>query len=409
MQYFFLLGKNYNLAAIEVYTVLQSLKIRYSTLLENQPLLIIESEQALDLNKLQTILGGTIKTGKILNILESNKPQKLADCLNETLGHYHDHLHFGINIFANARKEQADFHETWKTWALKWKQNHKNDYKKLRFVISNEETLSSVIIQKNKLIGENGCDLNLIYNDNQIFVGQSETVQNFELYSKLDYGRPAYDAKVGMLPPKLAQTLINLSQLNNENNRELSLLDPFCGSGTVLSQAIYSGFIHIYGTDLDPDAIQRTNQNLAYVKEILDTVDIQEKIQGSDINKLSTIVTNANINKVITEAHLGPALTGKESKDELNKIKNQLNEIYQAAFREIYQVLKPGGILVIVIPIFLLKQQLIKFDIQNLIYNNFKKAKILGQHKNLYTDRRSLIYKRPNQKLWREIFVFQKQ
>lgn len=409
MQYFFLLGNNYELAAIEVYTVLQSFKIRYTTLLEQAPLLLIETETGIDLQEIQNILGGTIKTGKILGTVLGDSNEKLAKLLQETLGNYHEYLHFGINVFSKNYKQAREMANNWKTWALAWKKRNKENYKRLRFVESNEDTLSSVIIQKNKLISENGCDFNLIYTEDRVFIGQSQTVQNFELYSQLDYGRPAYDAKVGMIPPKLAQTLINLSRLANENIKDLQLLDPFCGSGTILSQAIYSGFIHIQGTDLDPEAIERSMENLAYVKEILNTGKIKEKIFQADVNKLSTMFTKANINKVITETHLGPALSGKESKDELLRIKDELSKLYQSAISEIYKVLDSKGILVIVIPVFTYKQQLIKFDIQNMIYNNFKKAKQLGQHKELYTDRGSLLYKRPNQKLWREIFVFQKQ
>lgn len=409
MQYFFLLGKNYNLSAAEVYTVLQSLKVRYSTTLEQDPILLIETDNNLDLPKIQQILGGTIKTGKILGNINKQNNEKLANFLNKTLKTYSQQLHFGINIFTDNKQEKSKLHEYWTNWGLKWKQTHKTDYQRLRFVISKNETLSSVIIKKNKLILEHGCDLNLIFNQDQVFIGQSVTVQDFKLYSQLDYGRPAYDAKVGMLPPKLAQILINLSRLPNEENKDLRLLDPFCGSGTVLNQAIYSGFIHIYGSDIDPDAIRRSIENLAYIKKKLKAVDIKENILACDINKLSTVFTKANINKVITEIHLGPALQGRESKDQLNNNKRQLEKLYRVAFQEIYKTLQPGGILVITIPIFLYKQQLIKFDIQNLIYDNFKKAKILDKHKNLYTKRKSLIYKRPNQKLWREIFVFQKQ
>ncbi len=409
VQYFFLLGNNYNLAAVEVYTVLQSFKIRYTTILEEAPILIIDSPSEINLPEIQNILGGSIKCGLILNSFEQKNQQKLADFIHETLSTYHPQLHFGINVFDKNENNQNNQLKFWKKWALAWKKENKNNYQHLRFVESNEGNLSSVIIKKNKLLGEHGCDLNLIYNQEIIFIGQSQSVQDFELYSQLDYGRPAYEAKVGMLPPKLAQTMINLSRQSDEDIHSLHLLDPFCGSGTVLNQAVFSGFIHIYGTDIDPQAIQRSKENLSYVSQLLGTVDIDLNLQTIDVNKLSTMLTKANIDKVISEAHLGPALSGKESKGQLNENKRLLEIIYKGAFQEIYKVMKPGGILVLTIPIFLYKQQLIKFDIQNLIYNNFKKAKVLGKHKNLYTDRNSLIYKRPNQKLWREIFVFQKQ
>ncbi len=86
-------------------------------------------------------------------------------------------------------------------------------------------------------------------------------VQNIDDYAMRDRARPARDAKVGMLPPKLAQILINLC---GPLPAETRLLDPFCGTGVVLQEAAIMGYTP-YGTDLDARMVEYTRKNLEWL------------------------------------------------------------------------------------------------------------------------------------------------
>lgn len=44
---------------------------------------------------------------------------------------------------------------------------------------------------------------------------------------------------VGMMPPKIAQIMINLA---TKGERSIAIWDPFCGLGTTLIEAFHSGF-----------------------------------------------------------------------------------------------------------------------------------------------------------------------
>ena len=50
-------------------------------------------------------------------------------------------------------------------------------------------------------------------------------------------------------------------------NEKGLILDPFCGSGTVLQEALLMGFTQVAGTDLSPKAITDTKENIAWIKE----------------------------------------------------------------------------------------------------------------------------------------------
>jgi hypothetical protein len=61
-------------------------------------------------------------------------------------------------------------------WPLK--QALKNEDISCRFVVSKEKTLSSVVVEQNKLVGS-GRELVYIGNDRQVMFGVTEAVQPF--------------------------------------------------------------------------------------------------------------------------------------------------------------------------------------------------------------------------------------
>ena len=408
-KYFFILGNNSNLSLIEIYSVLNGWNYSFEIINEKKDYLIIECSTPLDLDELQAQLGGTIKIGEIIF---SKKTPQISDSYQFLEKYLIENtieakkIFFGYNLYTEKKKKEL--YDIFK-WALTFKKQLKElDYGKRRLVDSKEEILSSVVVKKNKLLEDFGFEINFFLTNNHLSIGRTKTVQNFELYNKLDYGRPASDAKSGMLPPKLAQTMINLAE-NPKKKEDLILLDPFCGSGTVLMQAISQGFIHIEASDLSAKAVSDTRENLTYASEVLDKKDLEINIQELDVNNLSTGIEESSVDLVVTEIYLGPPLTGRETKGQLIKTRNELKDLYKTAFDEIYKILKVGGKLVITIPIYKYKDEDINFRIKELIEDSFIEVKIIEEYKDLYTKYNSLIYKRDRQKLWREIFILEKR
>ncbi|MDB5178467.1 MAG: putative methylase, partial [Patescibacteria group bacterium] len=56
---------------------------------------------------------------------------------------------------------------------------------------------------------ERGFELLVVVSGQRMIVARTTGVQDIDWYSRRDYGRPARSAVVGMLPPKLAQILVN--------------------------------------------------------------------------------------------------------------------------------------------------------------------------------------------------------
>jgi len=108
--------------------------------------------------------------------------------------------------------------------------------------------LSSAQVFHNKLDMPRNIELVCVSNGDKIALAQTVAIQNITAYRVRDRDRPGRDAVVGMLPPKLAQTLINLSGVSAKATG-LTLLDPFCGTGVTLMEAGLMGFTP-YGTDI---------------------------------------------------------------------------------------------------------------------------------------------------------------
>lgn len=125
-----------------------------------------------------------------------------------------------------------------------------------------ESALNSASVFHNKLTGDSTRKNEIIFAGD--FIAKTVYVQNITSYTFRDRERPRRDARVGMLPPKLAQTIINLSVGENRDFRGKILLDPFCGTGVVLQEFALMGG-KVYGTDLEPRMIDYTRENLDWV------------------------------------------------------------------------------------------------------------------------------------------------
>ena len=142
--------------------------------------------------------------------------------------------------------------------ALKLKKILVRHGRSVRVVENKEATLSTATSLHNGLGGKNERKVELIKVNNDWYkvIG----VQDIDAYTKRDQARPARDAKVGMLPPKLAQILINLCGSLKAGSR---VLDPFCGTGVVLQEALLMGYV-AYGTDLSERMVEYSEKNLKH-------------------------------------------------------------------------------------------------------------------------------------------------
>lgn len=375
---------------MEIEAVLNFQKVNYLSVHVDGQIYIIQTQKPLATDELMARLGGTVKIAIIEKILTPEVARQ-ADNLEQNIFQVIDKhfpagsdkkFQFGFSVFGGLNYQEL------KIIGLRIKKNLSGRDVKTRLVVSKELILSSVIVQKERLI-EQGLDILIIKTNNQLLIGRTVAVQRFDEYSRRDYGRPQRDDKSGMLPPKLAKIMINLSQ----TGKGQTILDPFCGSGTILQEALFLGYKKLIGSDISEKAVAATKQNLNWLKEKfgLDTSGV--KIFKCDARNLASKLKPATADAVVTEPYLGPVDSAK--------IPNlsELTELYTQSLSSIRTILKKSGRAVIILPIIGGKRFDILGEIERLGY-------VVNKLNN--SSRGSVVYFRPNQRVLREIFVFTK-
>lgn len=277
----------------------------------------------------------------------------------------------------------------------------------VRILANNAPALSTATCHHNQL-GEKSGHLELIKLNQSWYLGCG--VQNITAYARRDQARPARDAKVGMLPPKLAQILINLCGPLPSDSR---LLDPFCGTGVVLQEAALIGY-RPYGTDLNPRMVEYTARNLQWLKSssllrqfasstsisLLTKTEKFDIIQGDATN----FVWTGQIDAVASETYLGPPMSAPPAEIKLKTVKQECTAIILGFLKNIAPRINPGTPLALAIPAWLrpdgsYSRLNLLDEVQKLGYN----VENIGQ-KNLL----GLLYYREGQIVAREIIVLRK-
>ena len=224
----------------------------------------------------------------------------------------------------------------------------------LRLSPNNELELNTAQVLHNHLTGPLGVEFLVCATaDGKTIIAQTTEVQDIDSYTLRDRGRPKRDARVGMLPPKLAQIIINLAVGTANPKFGAVVLDPFCGTGVVLQEASLMGF-DIYGTDLEPRMVEYTKANLTW----LTTLPQHRVITHSDDNTYYSLeqadatdhIWKPQPNFVACETYLGRPFTEVPSHDVLEQTVSEVNLILKKFLRNIHDQLPAGGRMCIAVP-----------------------------------------------------------
>ncbi|MDO4741890.1 MAG: DNA methyltransferase [Candidatus Saccharibacteria bacterium] len=189
-------------------------------------------------------LGGVLK----LAVLIEETPIELLRKLPE------GKITIGVSDYSRGASQK-----TARAEALKLKKILTRHGRSVRVLENKSAVLSTATSLHNGLAGKNERKIELIKLNEEWYkvIG----VQDIDAYAGRDQARPSRDAKVGMLPPKLAQILINLCGELPEGAR---ILDPFCGTGVVLQEALLMGY-RAYGTDINERMVEYSKKNLEWL------------------------------------------------------------------------------------------------------------------------------------------------
>lgn len=139
----------------------------------------------------------------------------------------------------------------------------KDHFDKIRVENYQQQNLSSGQIFQRRIL-QKGHEFVVWKRDNSYLLCETVANQNLRNYELRDRKKDFRDAKMGMLPPKLAQILLNFA--TEGQAQDMTVLDPFCGSGTVNIEAAISGF-PTQGSDLNERFVGKAAENFAQMAE----------------------------------------------------------------------------------------------------------------------------------------------
>ncbi len=360
-------------------------------------------------------LGGTVKIVEIFNdanLLDDNLTAIIADYLAAKFDNLDSKLPYGLSAYNfSQRREQI-----LKNLLTKIKKNLKSQGINSRFINKNFTNLKTASIIGEKLL-DKGSEIVLIQGRGRIYIGKTVAIQDIENYSQRDIKRPCRDARLGMLPPKLAQMMINLggTQSINQSNNSKTVYDPFAGIGTVLMEGMLMGY-KVIGSDINPEVIKKTEINLKWLFDQQKIENSSYKLFVSDATKLQKKDLPHEPDLIVTESYLGPPQSRLPSPEEIKKNFKRIEEMAYRFLKSVSELIKPGT--PIVMSTLTYKNDRSYHYINSIPETAAKLGykvealipKEISDKFNLTTHRRkSLIYDRPDQTVAREIFKFIKK
>lgn len=356
--------------------------------------------------------GSILKTGEVVLEIGSTDWRKISEKIfNLFVSDFSDSknkITLGISVY-NSKIEPSEIQKT----ASIIKQKLKQTEVSVRVIPSKTAALSTAVSHNNKLgLSDNKIEIIVIIKNNKAIVAISEGAQNITAYAKRDQNRPKRDAFVGMLPPKLAQTMINLAVGPNQpqiwlQNRDFAkidgkipkLLDPFCGTGTVLQEAILKGFT-AYGSDLNPKMVDYTKENIKWLEKSFRPHGKFGSVETADATTNTWDYAN-NLSSVVCETYLGQPFSAPPSPQKLAEVRENCNKIISNFLKNLASQIPEGTQICIAIPAWRQKNgefshlPLVDFT-QKLGYNRKEFMRVNPQ---------DLIYYREDQVVARELLV----
>lgn len=336
--------------------------------------------------QLMEISGGIVKITQDVQVLPSSQPAEIEQAITEYL------VSLGLpKVTIGVAEIGRDHHQPLSLTEIK-KQLHAQGVN-ARYIESPRAGLSASVLSHHS----NVIELVVLPINDEWHLTKTVAVQDIDSWTERDRAKPYADRRKGMLPPKVARMMVNLAlgELGQEATASQPVIyDPFCGTGTVLLEAMVRG-CGVIGSDLDIDAVKGTEENLAWFKEI-DELKLPSKVFMSDVTRVPADQVGQRVDAIVTEPFLGKPSPRPE---QVPGIFKGLGKLYLGAFKQWRSILRPNGVVVIVFPYIQLGNR--TFSLEFLI------DKLANLGYTLVSE--PVLYHRPQATVQRQIHVFRYQ
>ena len=398
----------------EIQAILERYRLSYTVSLLNPDFVILDIKEDFSVRDLFVQLGGTPKIAQQIGAFpEAELRQNVVSFIKQSLAERPSKKSVGYSIYFTKKDDKEEAEEKGEMLRDIFSKIKRDELGEASIRIVYPEggkvELSTATIFNNKLTYTNkGIEFNVIYAGGKIILSRTLVVQDIESYSQRDYEKPGKDAKIGMMPPKLAQAMLNLARIKEGQ----TVFDPFCGTGTILQEALLDDY-RVIGSDANSEQIANCKKNLEWLsKEYVLTYPDYKLFQAGFSEALRKLNPDS-IDAIVTESTLGPVYKKIPGAKEIRDNYGNLNKMYTGFLQSAKRVLRNKGLIVVTLPAYQLKPKEYVFgefvdSLEKLGYSRvcpLDKKFISGEIR--ITKRNTIIYSRPEQIVAREIVIFQ--
>ena len=278
-----------------------------------------------------------------------------------------------------------------------------------RYIGSDRDpALSIQLIDEELLDGKKGVELVVLRDRKHFWIGRTIAAQDTKSYTKRDMEKPVRDTSVGLLPPKLAQVLINLG-LSLVRSKEgqlpssITVFDPFCGTGVIPMECMLRGF-HMLASDVSPKAVTGCEKNIEWMRKVYDIKkDVSSHVWKQDATKAFALEKKPDV--IITETTLGPALKKRPLPKEITAYKKEVEAIEAGFLKNASTALK-GVPIVCMWPVWYGPKGPVFCDkLPDIAVKHGYKLVLPPETESMIPGRISLLYRRSDQFVGREIVL----
>jgi tRNA G10 N-methylase Trm11 len=299
MKYLFILGRNIDLSVEEIKSFFEREKINFKIISKISNGILIETEKKLS-GGIVNNLGGVISVGEILAEGDMEKISRELNCKTLYYGNSNK-LNYVVLDFDGKNFQDISLYL-------------KNKFREEKLKATEKKPTGRIKLQSGKEISK--VSSNLVNEQYFVFCnsfGRIIEKSDYEKIEKRDMGKPVRRNELS-ISPRLAKILINLSQVKEGE----TLLDPFCGVGTILQEALLQS-IKVIGIDKDKEAIKNARLNLKWF-------NFNEK-DYSLINGDSSKLNAQKVQAVATEPDLGELQKTMPSQKKAREIINSFEKL----------------------------------------------------------------------------------
>jgi tRNA G10 N-methylase Trm11 len=386
MQYFFELGNFKGLSQAELGRVFEIYSITPDTIKNfSDKILLVESNDLTPevARRIFTRLGGFIRVGEIIDDLDGflrveNKDEKVIFAVS-----YLGTQDFDISKIKKLSKQIKDY--------------YKRENISSRYILPKKYELNSAQVTSNSVL-EKGFELSILENDNEQLYGKTLAIQDIESFADRDYNKPNANVDMGMLPPKLARIMCNLTGL-----KKGIIWDPFCGSGTIPMEAAILGY-DILASDKDEGAVKATGENIIWLAENGYIGDVLYDTFQFDVShpdpKILRNLDSTEIEAIVFEPYMGPPQTKVLNVQYADMLLKNVEDLLKR-FKEVIDEVFHGSIVVMIIPSYRTKKGWRTFGVRevfdkswDILNKNYASQDLKWERNNSIISRNIFILKR---------------